>query len=128
MPTASTPSGLARATSLLATLLLVAMLAPAGVRADTPSPVLTIDGAGFSPPTVALPPGQKIKLTIRNRGPLPAEFESYDLSREVIVPAGGEVEVYIGPLEAGRYGFFNDFNPSMKGAVIVKPTDATGSR
>jgi len=122
---------LAGAALLWAILLAVALAAPVTARAEAePSPVITIDGQQFQPKELTLPPGQKVKLTIRNKGTLPAEFESYDLSREVVVPAGGEVTVYVGPLEAGRYEFFNDFNQSMRGAVVVKPAeaDAPGGR
>jgi len=115
------PSLLAPSAAVLLALALVFAAAPA--RADA-SPVITIDGQGFQPSELALPPGKKVKLTIHNKGPLPAEFESYDLSREVIVPPGSKVTVYVGPLEAGRYKFFNDFNQSQKGVVVVKPDEA----
>lgn len=84
------------------------------------SPVLVIHGQQFEPRELALPAGTKLKLVIRNQDALPSEFESYDLSREVIVPANGEVTIYVGPLEPGRYQFFNDFNHAMQGAVVVK--------
>ncbi|MEJ2509433.1 MAG: cupredoxin domain-containing protein [Gammaproteobacteria bacterium] len=116
---------MAGAALLWAALIALALAAPATARAEAETaPVLTIDGQQFHPKELTLPPGQKVKLTIRNKGSLPAEFESYDLSREVVVPVGGEATVYVGPLEAGRYEFFNDFNQSMRGAVVVKPTDA----
>lgn len=82
-------------------------------------PLLVIHGKQFEPTELALPAGTKIKLIIRNQDALPAEFESYDLSREVIVPANGEVTIYVGPLEPGRYQFFNDFNRAMQGTVVV---------
>jgi plastocyanin len=76
----------------------------------------------FEPKQLEVPGGVKVKLVVRNLDAIPAEFESYDLSREVIVPGHGEIEVYIGPLEPGRYEFFNDFNHDMRGAVVVRPT------
>ena len=83
-------------------------------------PVLVIHGQQFEPGELALPAGTKLKLVIRNQDSLPAEFESSDLSREVIVPANGEVTIYVGPLEPGRYQFFNDFNRAMQGTVVAK--------
>ena len=83
-------------------------------------PVLVIHGQQFEPGELALPAGTKLKLVIRNQDPLPAEFESSDLSREVLVPANGEVTIYVGPLEPGRYQFFNDFNRAMQGTVVAK--------
>jgi hypothetical protein len=54
-----------------------------------------------------------------NDDDLPAEFESYDLSREIVVPAHGQVKVFIGPLKAGRYRFFNDFHQESEGYVVA---------
>jgi hypothetical protein len=31
------------------------------------------------------------------------------------------VKVYIGPLDPGRYRFFNDFHPASEGWVVVAP-------
>ena len=61
----------------------------------------------------------QVKLLIHNQDSLPAEFESYDLSREVVVPGHSSVTVYIGPLSPGRYNFFNDFNHAAQGWVVV---------
>lgn len=95
-----------------------AMSSPA--HAADSLPVLVIHGQQFEPGELALPAGTKLKLVIRNQDSLPAEFESSDLSREVIVPANGEVTIYVGPLEPGRYHFFNDFNRAMQGTVVAK--------
>ncbi len=88
------------------------------------APVITIHNAQFEPRELVIAPGVRTPIVIRNQDAIPAEFESYDLSREVVVPAHGEVSVFVGPVEAGRYEFFNDFNHDMKGAIVVKP--ATG--
>jgi plastocyanin len=88
-------------------------------RADTPSFALNIQNQSFVPQDVAVPAGTKVQFVISNQDDLPAEFESYDLSREVVVPAHGQVKVYIGPLDPGRYRFFNDFHQSSEGWVVV---------
>jgi len=36
------------------------------------------------------------------------------------VPGGQEVVVFIGPLRAGSYEFFNDFHPSSRGHVVAR--------
>ncbi len=105
-------------------LLACSMLAGNAALAAEATAQLVIRAQHFAPEQLELPQGQKVKLTIRNEGDLPAEFESYDLSREVIVPPHGSVVVYVGPLQPGRYGFFNDFNPAMKGNVVVSPAAA----
>src|ERR1039457_2510650 len=58
---------------------------PSFAFAADPS-VLSIHDNQFEPKQLALPAGVKVKLVIRNLDGIPAEFESSDLSREVIVP------------------------------------------
>lgn len=97
-----------------------ALAASASVHADEiPTMKLAISNQAFTPAQLTLPAGVKVKLLIRNTGTLPAEFESYDLSREVVVPSGVQVTVYVGPLQPGRYKFFNDFNHAVQGWVVV---------
>ncbi|MGA8863720.1 MAG: cupredoxin domain-containing protein [Gallionella sp.] len=83
--------------------------------------VLAIHDGQFEPKQLVLPSGIKLELVIRNLGALPAEFESSDLSREVIVRGHGEVKIFIGPLDPGSYHFFNDFNHDMQGTIVAKP-------
>lgn len=100
-----------------------ALLAVSAFGAGPDAPVtLDIKDRGFVPQELPLPTGVKVELIIRNQDALPAEFESYDLSREVVVPAHGQVKVYIGPLDPGRYRFFNDFYQSAEGWVVVATT------
>jgi len=82
---------------------------------------LSIKDKRFQPDELIITAGQKAKLVIRNQDGMPAEFESADLSREVIVPGHGEIVIFVGPLEPGTYRFFNDFNHDMKGSIVVKP-------
>ena len=89
--------------------------------ADETPTVLTIRNGKFEPNQLALPSGVKLKLVVRNLDAIPAEFESYDLSREVIVPGHGETTIYIGPMDPGNYQFFNDFNHEMQGSIAAKP-------
>jgi Cupredoxin-like domain len=87
--------------------------------AGTPVAELVIQNQQFTVKELPLPADTKIKLVIHNQGSLPAEFESYDLSREVVVPGHSAVTVFIGPLSPGRYNFFNDFNHAAQGWVVV---------
>ena len=82
---------------------------------------LEIKNQAFVPQELSVPAGVKVQLVVRNEDDLPAEFESYDLSREIVVPAHGQVKVYIGPLDPGRYRFFNDFHQESEGWVNVAP-------
>lgn len=92
------------------------------LAADAAPAVLTVQNKHFDPQQLTLPGGVKIKLVIRNLDDLPAEFESYDLSREILIPAHGETTLYIGPLDPGNYPFFNDFNRDMRGTIVARPT------
>jgi plastocyanin len=89
---------------------------------DESAVILVIHNQKFEPTTLLLPAGVKVKIIIRNQDPMPVEFESHDLSREIIVRGHGESPVYIGPIETGSYQFFNDFNRNMQGLIVVAPT------
>jgi hypothetical protein len=88
--------------------------------ADTPPVQIDIKAQAFAPAEIQVPAGVKVELHVVNTDDLPAEFESYDLSREIVVPAHGQVKVFIGPLDPGRYRFFNDFHQESEGYVVVK--------
>jgi hypothetical protein len=106
---------------IVGALLLSGPLMTAAVQAGELSQTIAIRDGRFVPDQLELPPETKVKLSIHNEDALPAEFESYDLSREIIVPVNQSVTVFVGPLKSGRYEFFNDFNHDMRGAIIVKP-------
>ena len=83
--------------------------------------VLTIKGNKFSPAELTIPADEKVKITVKNLDATPAEFESYDLNREKVVSANSEIIVFVGPLKAGSYAFFDDFHRDMtKGTLIAK--------
>ncbi len=102
-------------------LLFISLLLPLAAYAADADFTLTIKDQRFQPSEFAIPSGKKIKLLVENQDAMPAEFESYDLSREVIVPGHGKVTVFVGPLEPGIYKFFNDFNHDMQGSIAAKP-------
>ena len=89
--------------------------------ADSGPLQIDIKAQAFAPAEIHVPAGVKVQLHIVNDDALPAEFESTDLSREIVVPAHKDVKVYIGPLDAGRYRFFNDFHQESEGFVVVDP-------
>lgn len=107
----------------LAFLALLSLLAvSAAAHATEPATArLTIKDRMFTVQELTLPANTKIKLVVENQDNIPAEFESYDLSREVVVPGHSSIVVFIGPLPPGRYNFFNDFNHAAQGWVVVNP-------
>lgn len=106
----------------LLALLLCLTYAPAYAdEVGVPEHRLTLLNHAFDPQTLTIPAGQKIKLILANRDASAAEFESDDLRREKIIPAKGEVVMYVGPLDPGSYAFFDDFHhDTTTGSLIVK--------
>jgi plastocyanin len=100
------------------TVLLAAAAAPA--LADTPQVAIAIQSHRFVPSEVQIPAGTKVELLIRNRDKTPSEFESSELHREKVVTAGQQISVFVGPLQPGRYEFFDDFHPQTRGHLVVK--------
>ncbi len=98
------------------------MMAAADARAAPAQDVqLTIKSQAFVPQTLTIPAGRTVKIVVTNKDAVPAEFESSDFNREVVIPGESAVPVYVGPLKPGKYGFFNDFHPDSTGTLLVKP-------
>jgi hypothetical protein len=102
----------------LALLLLAA--APMSAFAADLQIMISIKDHQFVPSEVPTPAGVKVELIIKNEQAVNAEFESSVLHREKIVPAGGQISVFVGPLEPGSYEFFDDFNRAANGRLVVK--------
>jgi plastocyanin len=104
----------------LALAFLLALFVSAGAAAD-PGPVtITIRDHAFVPAEIKVPAGTKVELSIRNEQAMPAEFESASLHREKVISPGSAISVYVGPLNPGRYEFFDDFHPATRGFVVVE--------
>ena len=99
--------------------LVLSFFLPISVTAHAEDYVLTLKNNQFSPKVLTIPAGQKIKITVKNQDATPAEFESSDLNREKVVTPNSEINVFIGPLEAGSYGYFDDFHRDTTTGVIV---------
>lgn len=82
---------------------------------------LTIKDHKFSPETLEVPAGQKFKLTVINADETPEEFESHELNREKVIKGNSKGIINLGPLEAGTYPFFGEFNiETAKGQIVAK--------
>ena len=112
---------LARRLALLSPALLA--IPPAAAEA-MPEFLLTLKGHRFDPAELQVPSGVRFQLSVRNADSTVAEFESTDLRVERIITAGRTTKLRLGPLEPGRYEFFEDFHSDVaRGAVIaVKPS------
>ena len=95
--------------------------AAAAFAADEPERVIVIENHRFSPDLVEVPKGVRVKLVIDNRDPTPEEFESHDLRREKVVPGKSKASIFVGPLPAGEYKFFGEFNEkTAQGKLVAK--------
>jgi plastocyanin len=105
--------------ALGAVLVAVVVLGGPSRAEDTPV-VIAIKDHQFVPREVEIPAGTKVKLVIRNQDPTTSEFESVEFHREKVVQPGAEIVLYVGPLEPGRYEFFDDFHAETRGHLLVK--------
>ncbi len=93
----------------------------AAMASDLPEYTLVIKDHVYQPSELKVPAGTKFKLRVTNSDPTPEEFESTDFNRETVVLANHSIIVYVGPLNAGTYGFFGDFHRSTaQGRLIVE--------
>ncbi len=106
----------------LPALMLALTFAAAGPATAAEAEVmLVIKNHRFEPAELKVPAGQRVKLVVHNQDTTPEEFESHSLNREKVVPAGGKVTIYIGPLDKGRYTFFGEYNEkTAQGAVLAE--------
>ena len=89
-----------------------------GVRAAEDEYRLVIKDHQFSPKTLEVPSGKKIKLIVKNEDASAEEFESFDLNREKVVAGNAEITVFVGPLAPGSYQFFGDFHQDTAQGVL----------
>lgn len=73
----------------------------------------------FTPETLMVPAGVKIKLIVDNQDPTPEEFESHDMNREKIIAGNTKATIFVGPLEPGKYHYFGEFNMDSANGYIV---------
>lgn len=103
---------------------LTLILAGFSAGAETQVFQLTLKDHLFSPSTLQVPAGQKVKIIIHNQDPNPEEFESFALNREKVILGGSKGVVFVGPLLPGRYPFIGEYNPdSAKGVLIALPPE-----
>jgi plastocyanin len=87
--------------------------------AETKEFTIVIKDHLFVPAETKIPAGEKVKLIIDNQDSSPEEFESHDLSREKIISGNSKGIVFVGPLKAGTYKYFGEFNEATAQGVII---------
>jgi hypothetical protein len=104
-------------------LILGAAAALAGVHAASAQDTtlhITVQNHQFSPSELRAPANKPLTIVIKNNDPTPMEFESVSLRVEKIITGKGQGSVHVRALSPGRYEFFDDFNQSTRGALIVQ--------
>ena len=99
----------------------LAALSLGAVAQADPEFKLVIENHVFTPGTLTVPAGKKVKLVIENRDATPEEFESHALNREKVIPGKSTASIFIGPLKPGEYKFVGEFNEkTAKGVIVAK--------
>ena len=102
-------------------LFIIAVLLASNALANAKEYTIIIKNHKFSPETIEVPVGEAVKLIIDNQDPTAEEFESHSLHREKIIQGNSSAIIYVGPLEAGEYAFFGEFNEATaQGLLIAK--------
>ena len=89
--------------------------------ADDPLTItLRIKDHLFVPAELTVPANTRFRLLIINEDATAEEFESVSLNREKVIMGNSEGVIFLGPLSAGEYSFFGEFNPrTAQGRLIV---------
>jgi hypothetical protein len=81
---------------------------------------LAVKDKKFEPAELRAPANARVVIRITNRDAAAMEFESKALKVEKVIAANGEGIVRVGPLKPGRYEFFDDFNLTNRGVLVVE--------
>ena len=109
-----------RVAAAFAVLTLFVVFGAAPSHAQDATVSISIKNHRFEPAEISAPAGKRIVLRIKNLDPTPMEFESVTLRVEKVVPGNSEGVINLRPLEPGSYKFFDDFNKSAAGVLVVK--------
>ncbi len=99
----------------------LALSCPLTATADDSIQELRFHDGHFDPSSLTVSANTPLKLRVRNTTANPIEFESFELNRERVVPAGGVITVFLPALSPGTYHFFDDFHHDVpQGTLIAK--------
>jgi hypothetical protein len=92
---------------------------PPPARAEEPVFEIEMKDGVINPARLEVPARTRFKIVVKNTGLTPAEFESTELRKEVVVPPGGAAALIIRTLDPGEYKFFDEYQPSAPPAVLI---------
>ena len=105
--------------ALILSLLCCLSVASPGWAGDEPVFRIEMNDGVITPSRIEVPAKTRFKIIVKNTGKMPAEFESTELRKEIVVPAGSEAPLIIRTLDAGEYKFFDDFQPDAPPALLI---------
>lgn len=111
---------------LTAPVLSVVILALAAAAQAAPAQqtvVLTLKDHRFSPSSIEVPAGQRIRVEVINRDTASEEFDSTDLGVEQDVTPNGRTSFIVGPLNPGTYGFMGELHADTASGEFRAVTD-----
>lgn len=79
---------------------------------------LTLKDHRFTPQTITVPAGQRIRINLANQDGASEEFDSEDLHVEKDVTPHGRVSFVVGPLKPGKYDFMGELHADTASGVI----------
>jgi len=103
-------------------LALVLLLGLGGAQAQSQytNVEIVVKDKKFVPAELKVPANARIVIQVKNQDAVAMEFESKSLKVEKVVAPNSEGLVRVGPLKPGKYEFFDDFNLSNRGTLIVE--------
>ncbi len=92
---------------------------PPSPAEDMPVIAIMLKGHHFTPAEIHVPAGKSFFVSVTNADDAAEEFEMLLPPVERVIPAGGEGQVRIRPLAAGRFLFFGESNPDDARGVFI---------
>jgi Cupredoxin-like domain len=106
--------------SVALAMLATVAVAPARAEQYAATVEIVVKDKKFDPVEVKVPADKRIVIKVINRDGAAMEFESKSMKAEKVIAANSEGILRVGPLKPGKYEFFDDFNMSNRGTLIVE--------
>ena len=86
---------------------------------ELPSFHIVAKDGRLAPERIEVPAGKRIKLTLKNEGTSPVEFENLDLRVEKVLAPGAASFVVVPSLKPGSYKFVDEFHAAGAGMLLI---------
>ncbi|MBS0291101.1 MAG: cupredoxin domain-containing protein [Proteobacteria bacterium] len=101
--------------------LLLCLCALTAQAEELPTFAIVAKDGRLEPARLEVPAGRRVKLTLKNAGNSPVEFENLSLRVEKVLAPGASSFVVTPPLKPGAHEFIDEFHPETgKMQLIAK--------